>query len=113
MKISIAKDNNFETIGILVTSNDARLFYWGVEPNSAFNFAKDVQTSQWTTEIFELVRLSTVIRERSHFVQDWFEVATKAKTVTIEEGKGVDFAMYRDETNELTAKMEKIIKNII
>ena len=73
MKTRIAKDNDFNTIGIEVTSKDNNvLFQWGVSPMEQFHFVKEVSVDEF--EIIELVKLQTKLQDLERFVSRFFDI---------------------------------------
>ena len=111
MKAIIIKDNNFETIGFEVSNLGKTLFYWGVPSLLKYNFQKEIDTSIWAKEIFELVRIESAINERSKFASEFLNIVSRE--CIIKDGKGISFDENEKELKSLRAKLEKIIKGII
>lgn len=111
MKAIIVKNNNFETIGFEVTGSGTTLFRWGISPQLKSNFQKEIDVNDWMTQIFELIRIETKIREEDEFPRRWFEIAYDQKL--IKEGQGVIFRIREQAAKRLKEQMENIIKNII
>ena len=110
MKAIVVKDNSFQTIGFEVTQGPSTLLQWGVSPHSRV-FVKEVEVKDWAIEIFELVRLQSIIAERESFLPSFFQVASKSKVeIPVD---GIDFAAYKENTKRLVEKFEIIVQNII
>ena len=68
MKAIIAKDNNFNTIGLEVKSKDNKntLFAWGVCPQVEWHFVKEIEVDDF--EIIRLVELNTKLAQLNRFL---------------------------------------------
>lgn len=111
MKAVVVKNNQFETVGFEVTENGKTLFTWGISPDSPFFWTKTVSTDKWISDIFELVRLEGMINNEKNFSIDFFKVALENSLIV--EGQSVSFKANREKLENLEAKFENIIKNII
>lgn len=111
MKTIVVKNNSFETIGFQVKQGENVIFHWGTSPNQ-YVFVKEVNTYEWTKEIFELVSLRAQINERCNFVSNFVDVLKKSNIV-LSDDQVVNMRSYKDETARLEVKFENIVKNII
>ena len=117
MKAIIAKDNNFNTIGLEVKSKDNKntLFAWGVCPQVEFHFVKEIEVDDF--EIIRLVELNTKLAELNRFVSRFFTIATTENDV-LKKGKdghtvGVKFASVDDEISSIKATIANKIQKFI
>ncbi|MEI6752336.1 MAG: hypothetical protein WCK78_04135 [Paludibacter sp.] len=111
MKAIVVKNNDFQTIGFEVVSNAKTLFSWGISTALKSNFQKEVDTTVWMPQIFDLVKLEGILQEQREFCREFFNVAEKNKL--LKEGKGVDLGDYKMRIEITERKIENIIKNII
>lgn len=111
MKAIVIKNNNFETIGFEVTASAKTLFRWGISSELKSNFQKEVDASDWMTQIFDLVRIEARISEENRFVSRFFEIASGQGL--LKKDQAVNFSVHDEEIKKLQQQLENIIKNII
>lgn len=73
MKATIAKDNDFKTVGFEVTSNKNVIFSWGVTPNPQTHFCKEVNCKDWETDIISLIMTNEELKVYIRLNQDLVE----------------------------------------
>lgn len=119
MKATIAKDNNFNTIGLEVTNNDGNntLFSWGVSPMVEFHFVKEIDTKKYETEILQLVQYREQLRNLNNFVSRFFHFANESDALKkSKDGKGtvaVKFGEIYNEISNIKRIMAEIIQKFI
>ena len=112
MTALIAKDENFKTIGMLVTENNIELFRWGTTPNTSFNFVKEVNLT--ITELMKLKRIQDELKYNENFFRDFFDVALDNDC--LKKGKdgnpvGVRFTRQDDNVKMLKEQLERIMQD--
>lgn len=112
MKAIVVKNNEFQTIGFEITGSAKILFQWGISPMNKNNFQKEIDTNDWITEIFTLVKLQGTISEQREFIRNFFKVAS-GQHLLKDPNKGANFKEFEEELKRNEEKMENIIKNII
>ena len=116
MKAIIAKDNQFNTIGFQVVtdaeSNNV-IFTWGVTPNVAFNFVKEIKVDE--KEIISLVVKQTKLQGLEVFHMRFFDVCIKNQCLKkAKDGKGsmpVNFEEIDNEISQLKREIATKIQN--
>ena len=110
MKATIVKDNDFKTVGFLVTSNGKDIIRSGISPHPMV-FCKEVDAKDWETDIIALIELQERLMCEKTFVQHWFEAAAASGLDTS------DFSLRvtanQDRIKKIESKIENIINNII
>ena len=111
MNAQIVKNDNFQTVGFEVTSNGRTLFRWGVSGSAGIYYTKNINTNDWCTEIFELVKVNAQLREAEQFCSLFFEALNDSNAT--EGGKTYDLSKSKKRIEQLKGTIENIIKNII
>lgn len=112
MIAKIAKDENFNTIGMLVTEGNERLFAWGVNPDVNFNYVKVVDMS--VTELLKLKRIQDEIRINENFVSEFFDVCIKNDCLKKDKngnGVGIKFTRQDENVSMLKAQLARIMQD--
>lgn len=73
MKATIAKDNDFKTVGFEVTSNGKTVFSWGCVPNPTTHFCKEVNLKNWEIDIISIIKTQAELDAYLKFKQDWID----------------------------------------
>jgi len=110
MKAILVKDNDFKTIGFEVTSNGVRVFNYGIAPQTT-TYTKEINVTNYMTDIFELVRVKTRISELNKFMRTFFEIAKENDM--LKKDQGIDFKIIKIEIEQNERKLKNIIDNII
>ncbi len=114
MKAIIAKDNQFNTIGFQVITNAESnnvIFTWGITPNMAFNFVKEISVDE--KEIFSLVVLQTKIQDLERFHIRFFDICIKNQCLKKEKGgKGTVAVNFEEIDNEVSQLKRQIAMKI-
>ena len=113
MKTIICKNNDFKTVGLEITANARRVYAWGISPSSPFVWTKEVTTSEWITQIAELIAIQEALNIFENMVSLWFSIAKNNPSVHIDEGQGVNFKEIDEKINQLKDKRQAIVENII
>lgn len=114
MKAIIAKDNQFNTIGFQVVtdaeSNNV-IFTWGVTPNVAFNFVKEIKVDE--KEIISLVVKRTKLQDLERFDMRFFDVCIKNQCLKkAKDGKGTVPVNFEEIDNEISQLKREIATKI-
>jgi hypothetical protein len=114
MKAIIAKDNQFNTIGFQVVtdaeSNNV-IFTWGVTPNVAFNFVKEIKVDE--KEIISLVVKQTKLQGLETFHMRFFDVCIKNQCLKkAKDGKGSMPVNFEEIDNEISQLKREIATKI-
>ena len=110
MKATIVKDNDFKTVGFLVTANGKDIIKRGIYPH-AMVFCKEINVKDWETDIIALIELQERLMCEKSFVQHWYEAAAASGLDTS------DFSLRitanQERIKKIESKMENIIANIL
>lgn len=111
MKAFITKNDDFKTVGFQVESNNGmKLFTWGIDHTSPFNFTKEVPTEPILETIFLLQKYDAKLNAYNRFVQDWFEIAKQNENVKVD--GGVNFKEIEERIASINATIETLINKI-
>lgn len=111
MKAFITKNDDFKTVGFQVESdNGTRLFTWGIDHTSPFNFTKEIHTEPILETIFLLQKYDSKLNAYNHFVQDWFEITKQNDNVKVD--GGVNFKEIDERIASIKATIESLINSI-
>lgn len=110
MKATIVKDNDFKTVGFLVTANGKNIIRWGIYPHSMV-FCKEINVKDWETDIITLIELQERLMCEKTFVQHWFEAAAASMIDTSD--LTLNVKANKERIEKLESKIENIINNII
>lgn len=118
MKVTIVKDDNLKTIGVLVTdSNNKTLVNWGIHP-SEWTFCKRVSVSDNLQRIFKLAEMQAKLRYLEDYSSMWFDTAIHenadrkfVKTMQ-KNNEGVCFGKNKEEIDNLKKRIEDLVNEI-
>ncbi len=112
MKIEIAKNEKFETIGLKVRIGDTLVYSWGVNPDPTFNFCRRLNIQKNALTIIELIKNEASIVERRRFEREMFNVIRDSEYLTLKQGKGINIGSHLDELSQLECKRKKLIESL-
>ncbi len=111
MNVIIAKNRDFETVGLKITQEGEDLFKWGVEPNPVFNYVRHLSFEKNILSIFRLVEARAELRECRRSSQG-FQIFDVLKASGIQPLEGINLKIYEDRANELEQEIDAIIEKL-
>ena len=116
MRATIAKDDEFKTIGLVVIDDDFGgmvVYQWGIEPDRRFNYTKDVKMNLDT--FTRLQRIGQRLADLDDFKSRFFDVAIDNNLLKKDsDGNylGVKFASIDKKMESLTSERDNIISKL-
>lgn len=113
MKATIFKDDQFETVGLIVKSGNAALVTWGLTCEQMY-YTKTIDAEKYADKVLELIKLQTLSNYYHwDFVREVCEIAADPRNLAKRKNKkDASVFIEHDKYKELDEKIERIVKAI-